>query len=65
MRIKLTRKFALCLNGVDLSKVNVGSEFDLPDRSAKILIAEGWAEPVNRSAPPSNGSSFRPTSADN
>jgi hypothetical protein len=48
MRIRLTRKFALTLNGVDLSKIAVGEEIDLPERSANILIAEGWAEPLQR-----------------
>jgi hypothetical protein len=46
MRIRLTRKFALCLNRVDISKLNVGDEVDLPDRSAILLLLEGWAEPI-------------------
>jgi hypothetical protein len=61
MRIRLIRKLALCLNGVDVSKLRVGDEVDLPDRSAYLLINDGWAEPVNPSAPPSDDSSFRPT----
>ena len=52
MRIRLTRKFALCLNGVDVSKLQVGDEVDLPERSAMLLVLEGWAEPVEPVAPP-------------
>jgi hypothetical protein len=52
MRIRLTQKLALCLNGVDVSNLRVGEEVDLPERSARILIADGWAEPVSDSPPP-------------
>jgi hypothetical protein len=51
MRIRLTRKLALALNGVDVSKLRVGEEADLPERSARILIADGWAESVPDSPP--------------
>jgi hypothetical protein len=60
MRIRLTRKLALCLNGVDVSKLKVGDEIELPDRSARLLINDGWAEPVNPTTPPSQGSPFHP-----
>ena len=43
-RIRLTRKFANSLNGVDLSGRRVGEIFDLRSDAAAILIAEGWAE---------------------
>jgi hypothetical protein len=43
-RIRLTRKFANSLNGVDLSGRRVGDIFDLRSDAAAILIAEGWAE---------------------
>jgi hypothetical protein len=46
MRIRLTRKLALCLNGVDVSKLQVGDEVDLPERSASLLLADGWAERI-------------------
>jgi hypothetical protein len=52
MRIRLTRKLALCLNGVDISDLRVGEEVDLPERSARILIADGWADAVS-DCPPS------------
>jgi len=44
MRIRLTRKLADCLDGVDLSHYSVGDVLDLPGREAYLLIAEGWAE---------------------
>ncbi len=43
MRIRLTRKLADCLDGVDLSHYAVGDVLDLPKREAYLLIAEGWA----------------------
>lgn len=51
MRILLTQKLALCLNGIDISNLRVGEEVDLPERSARILIADGWADPVSDSPP--------------
>jgi hypothetical protein len=50
IRIRLLRKFAACLNGVDLSAFCVGDVRDLPNASAAMLIAEGWGkpEPVRR-----------------
>ena len=44
MRVKLVRKFANALNGVDLSTVNVGDLVDLMPYQARMLILEGWAE---------------------
>jgi hypothetical protein len=46
MRIRLIRKFALRVNGIDLSNLKVGDVIDLPDHPAKILLAEQWAEAV-------------------
>ena len=43
LRVRLIRKLAERLNGVDLSNVHVGESLDLPARDARILIAEGWA----------------------
>ncbi len=51
MRIRLTRKFALRLDGVDVSTHRVGDAFDLPDQSARLLMLEGWAEPVEEFEP--------------
>jgi hypothetical protein len=44
MRVRLTRKLAEVIDGVDLSGHSVGETFDLPRRDARLLIAEGWAQ---------------------
>jgi hypothetical protein len=46
--VRLLRKFADCIDGVDLSNRRVGQVFELSYRSAILLIAEGWAELVER-----------------
>jgi len=38
---------AWVLNGIDLTKRQVGEIFVLPSEEARLLIAEGWAEPVD------------------
>jgi hypothetical protein len=43
-RVRLTRKFANRLNGVDLSTRRVGEVLTLQSDAAWILINEGWAE---------------------
>lgn len=43
MKVRLTRKFAAMIDGVDLSNHDVGDVIDLPQRKADLLIAEGWA----------------------
>jgi hypothetical protein len=59
MRIRLTRKLSQLLNGVDISRRNVGDVIDLPRRDAELLLAEGWALPATDNAfdaaPPSEG----------
>jgi hypothetical protein len=45
MRIRLVRKLAESLNGIDVSAVEAGEEIDLEDAAAVMLIMEGWAEP--------------------
>jgi hypothetical protein len=44
MWIRLTRKLADFLDGVDVSTRQVGEVFELPVLQAHLLIAEGWAE---------------------
>jgi hypothetical protein len=44
MKVRLTRKFANLINGIDLSKAQAGETLDLSQREAEILMAEGWAE---------------------
>lgn len=43
MRVRLVRKFANALNGIDLSKVSVGDVINLLPHQAAMLVAEGWA----------------------
>lgn len=49
-RLRLTRKFAQVINGIDLSRVRAGDEIEVSERDADVLIAEGWAIPA-RTAP--------------
>lgn len=60
VRIRLIRKLAEVLNGVDLSKVRVGDCFELPDSHARILMAEGWAELVDTTAEDPDGKPKKP-----
>ena len=46
MHIRLTRKLAEMLNGVDLRAFTVGEVLQLDERYAAMLVAEGWAETV-------------------
>ena len=43
MRVRLTRRFAECVDGIDLSTFHVGDLLDLSPHDAGMLIAEGWA----------------------
>jgi hypothetical protein len=44
MRLRLIRKLADALDGVDLSAYQEGDILDLPRAEAALLLAEGWAE---------------------
>jgi hypothetical protein len=46
VRILLTRKLALTMNGVDVSRLKIGETVDLPEEQAEMMIDEGWAEPA-------------------
>jgi hypothetical protein len=46
MRVRLIRKLAEQLNGIDLSRRRVGDIIDLPLREADLLVAEGWGRAV-------------------
>ena len=41
--VRLLRKYAESIDGVNLEKAVVGDRLDLPPRDANILIVEGWA----------------------
>ena len=47
MWIRLTRKLAEQLDGIDLSAYKQGDVFELPRYEAELLIAEEWAVPSN------------------
>jgi hypothetical protein len=47
VRIRIIRKLANVLNGVNLSDVGVGDCVDVSARDARMLIAEGWAEIID------------------
>jgi hypothetical protein len=44
MLVRLMRKLAPVLNGVDLSEFQVGDVLDLSKPMAWMLVAEGWAD---------------------
>jgi hypothetical protein len=44
MQVRLTRKLAECIDGVDLTCRQVGDILNLPVHDAHLLIAEAWAE---------------------
>jgi hypothetical protein len=48
MCVRLTRKYADLIDGVDLSSAHVGDRIDLSRHDAAVLIAEGWAEAAAR-----------------
>ena len=43
MRVRLIRKLARQIDGIDLGNHDVGDVLDLPDWKAGLLLAEGWA----------------------
>lgn len=43
MRVRLIRKLAEQIDGVDLTGRAVGDVLDIPDREALMLVSEGWA----------------------
>jgi hypothetical protein len=58
MQVRLLRKLANVIDGVDLTCHEVGESFDLPAAEARLLIAEGWAE--LHQAQPQQGDFSRP-----
>jgi hypothetical protein len=51
MKVRLTKKLAEMLDGIDLSTHQVGEVFDLPACEARLIVAEDWAEPVDDATP--------------
>jgi hypothetical protein len=46
MRIRLTKRFAKFIDGIDLSAAAAGDVLDLSPREAALLIREGWAASI-------------------
>ena len=46
-RIRLTRKLAATLNGLNVSKVRVGDVMEVSASDAVMMVAEGWAESID------------------
>ena len=44
LSVRLTRKYAEMIDGVNLSDAHVGDRLELSQHDAAMLIAEGWAE---------------------
>lgn len=45
--VRLTRKLANFINGVDLTRHDVGDVIEVPSHSALMLMGEGWGEPLD------------------
>ena len=50
MRVRLTRKYADRIDGIDLEGCQVGDVLDLPPSDARLLLAEEWAVPESRAS---------------
>ena len=48
VRVRLTRKLADVLDGIDLANSHVGDVLLLARADARLLMAEGWAVPAAR-----------------
>jgi hypothetical protein len=48
MKVRLTRKLADCLDGIDVRAHSVGDVIDLTVSEAQLLLAERWAVPERR-----------------
>ena len=46
MKVRLTRKLAQILNGVDVTRVHEGELLELSPRDAGLLLAAEWAVPA-------------------
>jgi hypothetical protein len=44
LSVRLTRKLAQIIDGVNLGDAHVGDHLELSQHDAEVLIAEGWAE---------------------
>jgi hypothetical protein len=51
MKVRLTKKLAECIDGVELNDARVGDVLDLPAPQARLLLAEQWAVPHRPTRP--------------
>jgi hypothetical protein len=49
MRVRIVRKLADQVDGIDLSGRHVGDVIELPEPDARVIVAEQWAIPARRS----------------
>ena len=59
MKVRLTRKLAEVLDGIDLSNCDEGDLIDLSERKGRLLVAEAWAVEERRIGGPSRVLAFR------
>ncbi len=52
IQLQLTQKVDHRINAYDLSKYEVGQIIEVPGYIALLLLAEGWATPVNSPVAP-------------
>jgi hypothetical protein len=50
VRVRLTKKLAEMIDGIDLSKRVVGQTFQLRPDQARLLVLEGWAVALDAAA---------------
>ena len=55
MRVRLIKKLAPVINGIDLTARNVGDVFDCSDFEARMLVSEHWAEWAESEPPAGRG----------
>lgn len=48
MKVRLTRKFAEQIDGIDLEGYAPGDLLELPPEQARLIVAEEWAIPERR-----------------
>jgi hypothetical protein len=55
MKVRLTRKHAEFIDGVDLRGHEPGDVLDLPPENARLLVVEQWAVPERRERSDTSG----------
>ena len=60
MVVRLTKKLAQVVNGLDLSQCGEGDVIDVPTPDARMLLAEGWAEELSPAIAPQLTIVWRP-----